>query len=445
MDEAAKLLRGSDKPPPPTKRQARKARRQLMPKVRLVGLKREMLRSALHSLSNNRLRSWLTMTGIIIGVAAVIVLVALGNGMKAHFNEQFSRLANQITITPTTGTAPGGGVAHDLTDRDVTALQDKKLAPDIASVSPSVAGTVTLTVGQNTDRASLVGATDNYLELTDRKIVAGSWLSSGAQTSKDREAVLGPQAVALLFGPRTNPDEVVGSVVRVDRSSFKITGILDSNGQNDNVVITPFEAARTYLVGSATGKVDQITLKSSDVATIDRAVNQASHILDDRHNIKAAANRDYNILTFTTLLNKSMQFINFLTQFIVAVAAISLIVGGIGVANIMLVSVTERTREIGIRKAVGATRRAVLQQFLSEAVILSGLGGTIGIILGVGLTLGGGHFLPNDPESDFPHPILSPGAVIVAFCVSLLIGVIAGGYPAYRAGRLRPIEALRFE
>jgi putative ABC transport system permease protein len=140
-----------------------------------------------------------------------------------------------------------------------------------------------------------------------------------------------------------------------------------------------------------------------------------------------------------------MQFIDFLTQFIVAVAAISLIVGGIGVANIMLVSVTERTREIGIRKAVGATRMAVLQQFLSEAVILSGLGGMIGIVLGVGITVAGDNLIPANTDSSFPHPILSPTAVLVAFGVSLLIGVIAGGYPAYRAGRLRPIEALRFE
>jgi ABC-type antimicrobial peptide transport system permease subunit len=404
-----------------------------------------MLRYALHSLSGNRLRSWLTMTGIVIGVAAVIVLVALGNGMKAHFNEQFSRLANQITITPTTGSAPGGGVVHNLTDRDVAALQDQSQAPDIASVSPSVSGTVTLTVAQTQERASLVGATDNYLDLVDRKIVAGTWLTPGRSASHSRQAVLGQQAVALLWGPGTNLAEIIGSPIRIDHSSFTVVGVLDSNGQNDNVVVTPFEAARTYLVGNGAGKVDQIIVKSTSVNTIDQAAAEASRVLDTRHYIKNAADRDYNVLTFTNLLTKSMQFIDFLTEFIVAVAAISLIVGGIGVANIMLVAVTERTHEIGIRKAVGATRMAIMQQFLSEAVILSGLGGLIGIGFGIGLIVVGDNLIPANTDSAFPHPILSPAAVLVAFGVSLLIGVVTGGYPAHRAGRLRPIEALRFQ
>ncbi|HEX4360972.1 MAG TPA: ABC transporter permease [Pseudonocardia sp.] len=418
--------------------------------VPLAGYAHEALRAAVHSLVTNRLRSFLTTAGIIIGIAAVIVLVALGNGMKTHFNEQFSRLANQITVTSVEGTSSGGTASRDLTDQDVAALRDPSLAPDIDSVSPSVAGTVTLSADQNTDRASLVGATDNYLDLVDRKIVAGSWLTPKRGSASERQAVLGPQAVALLWGPTANARDVVGSSVRIDRTTFKVVGVLETNGQNDNVVITPFETARTYLVGNVGGKVDQIVIKSTSVDTIDRATSEIVEILDTRHRIKSVGDRDYNVLTFTTLLAKSTQFINFLTMFIVAIAAISLLVGGIGVANIMLISVTERTREIGIRKAVGATRRAILRQFLSEAVMLTGLGGVVGVALGIGLTVAGGFVLPpagsvDAADSNFPAPILSASSVVIAFAVSLVIGVLAGGYPAYRAARMRPIDALRFE
>jgi len=418
--------------------------------VPLAGYAHEALRAAVHSLVTNRLRSFLTTAGIIIGIAAVIVLVALGNGMKTHFNEQFSRLANQITVTSVEGTSSGGTASRDLTDQDVAALRDPSLAPDIDSVSPSVAGTVTLSADQNTDRASLVGATDNYLDLVDRKIVAGSWLTPKRGSASERQAVLGPQAVALLWGPTANARDVVGSSVRIDRTTFKVVGVLETNGQNDNVVVTPFETARTYLVGNVGGKVDQIVIKSTSVDTIDRATSEIVEILDTRHRIKSVGDRDYTVLTFTTLLAKSTQFINFLTMFIVAIAAISLLVGGIGVANIMLISVTERTREIGIRKAVGATRRAILRQFLSEAVMLTGLGGVVGVALGIGLTVAGGFVLPpagsvDAADSNFPAPILSASSVVIAFAVSLVIGVLAGGYPAYRAARMRPIDALRFE
>ncbi|HEX4249822.1 MAG TPA: ABC transporter permease, partial [Pseudonocardia sp.] len=418
--------------------------------VPLAGYAHEALRAAVHSLVTNRLRSFLTTAGIIIGIAAVIVLVALGNGMKAHFNDQFSRLANQITVTSVHGTGTNGAVARDLTDGDVAVLRDPSLAPDVASVSPSVTGNVTMSADQNTDRASLVGATDNYLELVDRKIVAGSWLTPKHGSASERQAVLGPQAVALLWGPTANPQDVVGASVRIDRTTFKVAGVLETNGQNDNVVITPFDTARTYLVGNVGGKVDQIVIKSSSVDTIDRATGEIVQILDYRHRIKSVGDRDYNVLTFTTLLAKSTQFINFLTMFIVAIAAISLLVGGIGVANIMLISVTERTREIGIRKAVGATRRAILRQFLSEAVMLTGLGGVVGVALGVGLTVAGGFVLPpagspGASDTNFPAPILSTWSVVIAFAVSLAIGVLAGGYPAYRAARMRPIDALRFE
>ncbi|HEX4250367.1 MAG TPA: ABC transporter permease [Pseudonocardia sp.] len=404
----------------------------------------ETLLAALRSLRSNRLRSVLTTFGIIIGVAAVIVLVALGNGMKAGFDAQFSALGNQITVTQATGAVPGGGEARNLTDSDVTALRNPQLAPDIASVTPSVTGTVTLTAGQTQERASLVGATENYLDISDRSIAAGSWFSSDQESGNQKVAVLGEQAVGLLYGPNANLNQVVGSDVRLNNTTFTVAGVLTPDGQNDNVVMTTLGAARGYLVGDDNGKIDQIIVKSTSADTVNQATDEVTSILDKQHDIRTPVDRDYNVHSFTSLLTQRGQFIDFLTVFTTAVAAISLVVGGIGVANIMLVAVTERTREIGIRKAIGARRSAILKQFLVEAVLLTGLGGLVGVVVGVSVTEAAGLVLPSLVPS-FPTPELTTLPVVIAFAVSLGIGLLAGGYPANRAAGLRPIEALRFE
>ena len=404
----------------------------------------ETLLAALRSLRSNRLRSVLTTFGIIIGVAAVIVLVALGNGMKAGFDAQFSALANQITVTQATGAVPGGGEARNLTDADVKALSNTQLAPDIASVTPSVTGTVTLTAGQTQERASLVGTTSDYLNISDRSIAAGSWFSTAQDQGNQKVAVLGEQAVGLLYGPTANLDQVVGSTVRINNTSFTVEGVLTPDGQNDNVVMTTLGAARGYLVGNNNGQVDQITIKSTSADTVNQATDEATTILDKQHDIRTAVDRDYNVHSNTNLLTQRSQFIDFLTIFTTAVAAISLVVGGIGVANIMLVAVTERTREIGIRKAIGARRMVILKQFLVEAVLLTGLGGLVGVVIGVGVTEAAGLVLPSLVPA-FPTPVLTTAPVVIAFAVSLAIGLLAGGYPANRAAGLRPIEALRFE
>jgi putative ABC transport system permease protein len=404
----------------------------------------ETLLAALRSLRSNRLRSLLTTLGIIIGVAAVIILVALGNGMRAGFDAQFSKLANQITVTPATGAVPGGGVARNLTDQDVAALTNRQQAPDIASVTPTMTGSVRLTAGQAQERADLVGATENYLDILDRSVVVGSWFTSVQEVGRAKVAVLGEQAIALLWGPTANLNQVVGSTVRISNTTFTVIGVLLPDGQDDNIVIVPFGTARAHLVGSHGGEVNQIIIKSTTANTVAPATDELTSVLDKQHYIKSAADRDVKVRAFTNLLTQRTQFLNFLTLFVTAVAAISLIVGGIGVANIMLVAVTERTREIGIRKAIGAPRRAILRQFLIEAVMLTGLGGMIGVVLGIGTTIAGGLLLPKLVPS-FPVPVLTAVPVVGAFAVSLVIGLVAGGYPANRAARLRPIEALRFE
>jgi len=404
---------------------------------------RETVLVALRSLRGNRLRSLLTALGIIIGVAAVIILVALGSGVQAGFDAQFSRLANQITVSKATGAVPGGGTARDLTDQDVAALGNRAQTPDIESVTPSVTGTAVLTAGQAVERASLVGTTYDYLQVANRAVAAGQWLTPDQARGNSRVVLLGQETVRLLWGPTANLPEVVGKEIRIGRASFRVVGVLGLDKQDDNIAIVPMGAARAYLIGTA-NNVNQIIIKATSAATVHAATDQLTDVLDRQHHIHTVTNRDFKVRAYQNLLDQRSQLITFLTIFTAAVAAISLLVGGIGVANIMLVAVTERTREIGIRKAIGAPRRAILTQFLVEAVILTGLGGVIGVLVGVGAATGGGLVLPRFISS-FPPPIVTPSPVIVAFGVSLLIGMVAGVYPAHRAARLRPIEALRFE
>jgi putative ABC transport system permease protein len=364
----------------------------------------------------NRMRSALTTLGIVIGVTAVIVLVGLGQGMKAGFNKSFGELATAITVDKIQGSVPGGGPARDLRDSDVTALADKKAAPAI-------------------------GSTTNYLTVNNREMVLGSMYTEADMKTNAKVVLLGPNPVADLYGG--NAGEALGSTIRIDRASFKVIGILKSDGYSDDIALMPLGSARAYLIGGG-DKITSMAVKARSIAEVPAAVDQATQILSDRHNIREKSKIDFKITALQNQLDQINQFLTFLTLFIIAVAGISLLVGGIGVANIMLVSVTERTREIGIRKAIGARRSAIMKQFLIESVVLAGVGGLFGIVLGVGLTLTGAAIIPK-VAPDFGTPEVSIVAIAVAIGVSLIIGLVAGGYPALRAARLQPIEALRFQ
>jgi putative ABC transport system permease protein len=423
---------------------------------------REALLIALRGLRAHRLRSALTMLGLIIGVSAVIVLFACGQGVRNSVNARIEPFANLITIVAQSANVPGGPPAQNLTDADAAALQN---APDVATVTPVVTGTApgtgaavgttpgTTPIETNTTAflpGAVVGSTERWAVVNNRDIQAGSFFDEAQSREAARVVVLGPSVATTLFG---DPRAALGQTVQINKRAFQVLGVLQSYGQQlDNTAVMPLSTARRYIVGHGIGtgdKLNQILVQAPRQAAVPAAMDQVTRILDARHHIDSSRMRDFQVQSLGHRLQTFNQIVLILTLFTPAVAAISLVVGGIGVLNIMLVSVTERTREIGIRKAIGATRRAILEQFLIESIVLAGLGGLVGVGVGIGLSLLAGTIAPSlDPASGIFSgfaPVLSVLPVAVSFGISLVIGLIAGGYPAYRAAQLRPIEALRYE
>ena len=402
---------------------------------------REAVRIALRGLRANRLRSVLTMLGIIIGVAAVILLVAIGNGVQAAVNDKVQPLANLITIVPSTGNVPGGGAPKDLIDGDVTAL--RRQVPDAAVVLPATTGEALAETANTQFRSRVIGSTERWLEVNNRDLQRGSFFDEAQVRSTARVAVLGPTVATTLFG---DVQSSLGQTVRLNRQNFKVIGVMQPVGQpGDDFVVMPLSSVRRYVFGGG-DKLNQITVQVTQADAVPAAENDVIQTLSDRHRIQDPAKRDFEVQSLRSRLETFQQILRILTLFTASVAAISLVVGGIGVLNIMLVSVTERTREIGIRKAIGATRRAILQQFLIESIVLAGLGGVIGILIGVGLSLLGAEIAPSLGSTfDTFAPRVTIPSILLSFGISLAIGLIAGGYPANRAARLRPVEALRYE
>jgi putative ABC transport system permease protein len=402
---------------------------------------REAFRIALRGLRANRLRSVLTMMGIIIGVAAVILLVAIGNGVQASVNEKVQPLANLITIVPSTGNVPGGSPPKDLIDGDVTALE--RQVPDAAVVLPATTGDALAETESSQFRSKVIGSTERWLEVNNRDLQVGTFFDEAQVRSTARVVVLGPTVATTLFG---TPQDSLGQMIRLNRQSFKVIGVMQSVGEpGDDNVVMPLSSVRRYVFGGG-DKLNQITVQVNQANAVPAAENDVIRTLSDRHRIKDSGKRDFDVQSLRSRLETFQQILGILTLFTASVAAISLVVGGIGVLNIMLVSVTERTREIGIRKAIGATRRAILQQFLIESVVLAGVGGVIGILIGVGLSVLGAEVAPAlGSNLDTFAPKVTLPSVLLSFGISLAIGLVAGGYPANRAARLRPVEALRYE
>jgi putative ABC transport system permease protein len=402
----------------------------------------ETLTVAFAGLTANKLRSGLTILGLMIGVGSVIVLIAVGTGSSSAVQKQIDALGSNVLMVTATPSLGGLGAAStsstQLTLADVSALQNRFEAPDVKSVSPVVnANGVTLTYNGTTYQpSSFLGSTPSYRQARNYTIAQGSWFTNAQEHSHSRVAVVGPTVVSELFGGQ----DPVGDTIQVNGTNFEIVGVTASKGSNgtsnqDDVVIAPLTAVQDTLTGY--GSLSQIVVQAKSRDVLGAAQTEVTDILNQRHpTTGSSSSSSFNVINQGSILQTSTASSKVFTTLLGEVAAISLLVGGIGVMNIMLVSVTERTREIGIRKAVGARRSDILTQFLVEAVLVSIFGGVAGVIAGIV----GSHFRIAGVQ-----PVIAPYSVALAFGAAVLTGLFFGTYPASRAAALRPIEALRFE
>jgi putative ABC transport system permease protein len=408
----------------------------------------EGLRLALNGLLSNRLRSALTMLGILIGVSAVILLVGVGNGASIAVQQQIQSLgSNLLTVFPSNARGAGGvqqgfGTGSTLTLDDVKAIANRQTSPDVVTAIPSTGGRAQLTFGNQNWNSSLTGTTQDFPSVRNYQLASGQFFSSGEVDASSKVAVIGPTVATNLFSGA----DPIGQVMKINRQNFRVIGVFASKGSSggfnnqDDVVVVPITSAWSYLLGGRGRNVQQIYVEATSAEATAAASTEVTEVLLDRHHISDPTLADFQILSQQDVLNSASQTTGVLTLMLGAIAGISLIVGGIGIMNIMLVTVTERTREIGIRKAIGARRQDILLQFLIESMFLSGLGGALGILIGFGLA----RVLPL-LVSTLPTPIISTPSVFMAFGISVGIGLFFGLYPANRAARLRPIEALRYE
>jgi putative ABC transport system permease protein len=403
----------------------------------------QILRIAWSGITANKLRSGLTILGMTIGVASVIVLIAVGNGSSKAVESRIQSLGTNVLIVMGSGggfrLGPRASTAASisLTKQDAEALQNPSLAPDVKSASPVVNATgVKLVYGSSSyEPSSFVGTTPSYLGAHSYRIQEGASFTSAEVSQHKRVAVIGQTVVAELFPGQS----AVGQNIKVNGSNFEVVGVLASKGSNgatneDDVVMAPITTVQSTLSGS--GPVGSITVQATSESSLNAAEAEVSTIIEERHKIKNTSEPGFQVLNQGSLLETSSSTSSVFTTLLGEVAAISLLVGGIGVMNIMLVSVTERTREIGIRKAIGARRSDILTQFLTEAVLVSLIGGLTGVLVGV---------LGSQFEIAGVHPEIATYSIFLAFGAAALSGLFFGTYPAARAAALRPIEALRFE
>lgn len=409
----------------------------------------EALRIALVSLTLNRLRAILTVLGVVIGVAAVISLMGLGRGVERYVASQFEGLgANILTVS---STRPGSGLItaiQPLTTADVTALSNPDIVPGVSLVAAQYQIQGAAVAANNTSvNVTVRGVTASYSDVNNWKLRGGTEFFTQQQIDESaRVAILGTSTVADLFGD--SAIDPVGLSVQINGRAFTIIGVMEeqvSAGFMDpnEIVLVPISIAQTRLdnarVASGGYRVNQIQVLVSSPQNIDSATAAIEAYLMDAHRIKNARDADFTVANRAEILESITQVTGILTIFLSAIASISLLVGGVGVMNIMLVSVSERTREIGLRKAVGARATDILGQFLIESVLLSLVGGLLGIALGWGVMQVVTQLLTD------LQLILTPDIALLAVGVSSIIGIFFGLYPANRAARMRPIDALRFE
>jgi putative ABC transport system permease protein len=403
----------------------------------------ELVIESLATLTLNKLRTGLAMLGIVIGIGSVIALVSLGEASQQSIQSSIQSLgANLLTVSPgsqTTGAvrgAAGGGTT--LTNADAAAIQSSPQITTVSVVSPEVSGQEQITNGKNNTNTRLNGVTAAYASVHKVSMQSGVFITEDDNTSSRKVVVIGPTVASDLFPDGSSP---IGKMIRIDSMAFQIVGVTVSKGgtgfQNqDDLVYIPLSTAQRQLLGQTYLNDISIEAKSSDVMT--QAQNEVGYLLLSRHKLSDPSKADFTILSQADILSTAASTTGTFTTLLAGIAAISLLVGGIGIMNIMLVTVTERTREIGLRKALGAKKKIIITQFLVEAILLTFIGGIIGIILGVAASFLYSLFT----ASVF---VVEPLSVFAAFIVSAGIGVLFGWYPASRAANLQPIEALRYE
>jgi ABC-type antimicrobial peptide transport system permease subunit len=408
-------------------------------------LLRMTLHAALRALRRNKLRSALTMLGIIIGVAAVITMVSIGQGANAAVQKQIMSLGtNLLMVVPGATTAAGvrsgwGGVST-LKASDAQAIERE--CPAVAGVTYFRRQIVQVVYGDQNWSTVAQGTTVSFQEVRQWPVVAGSFFTARDEETANRVVVLGQTVVDQLFGRGVDP---IGAMVRIKDVPFRVIGVLEAKGQTtwgqdqDDVLVMPFSTAERRVLGTEfLGTVDMIFASAVSAAEMGEAAQQIQALLHERHHILPGQEDDFSVRSLNDMAKASQSASEVMTNLLLTVASISLIVGGIGIMNILLVSVTERTREIGIRMAVGAKGRHILLQFLVEAIVLSMVGGLAGALLGIGAAYAV-SYLANWPT------LLSPAAIVGSFLFSGAVGVFFGFYPARKASRLDPIAALRYE
>ncbi|RZJ93558.1 MAG: FtsX-like permease family protein [Brevundimonas sp.] len=407
----------------------------------------ELVRFAMGAITAHPMRSVLTSLGVVIGVAAVIMMTSIGVGAQQRVEQALSSLGTNMLVVRS-GAARGagggfvrgaGGSGNTLTAKDAEAIRE---LDGVRAVSPSVNGNAQLVYNGANWSSRVEGVTPEYLIARDLEIADGQMFDEAAADSGKKVAVLGQTVVTELFGEGASP---VGQRIRVGPIPFTVIGVLSPKGQSgfqdqDDIVVVPLDAARSRIIGRGVSgdQVNQIYVKAVDEDALYQLEQDTTALLRERHRIQVGADDDFNVQNLTSIQEAAQSSTQTFTILLAAVAGVSLVVGGVGIMNIMLVSVTERTREIGLRMAIGARRSDVLTQFALESVALSLLGGLIGLLIGVTGGLLMSHF------GDWPA-VIPAWAAPLAIGFSTFVGVVFGAYPAWRAAQLDPIEALRRE
>ncbi len=402
-----------------------------------------MLREAFAAMAANRMRAALTMLGMVIGVAAVILMLAIGRGVEDSVSKSIASMGSNLFIVLSGSSAQGGlrlgsGNAPTLTIDDASAIAE---LPGVVASAPTLPGGAQVVYGSANWGTQVNGTTPDYIDVSSWGVASGAIFDDSDVRGATRVAMLGQTVVDNLFGA----EDPVGKTIRIKNASFVVVGVMNKRGQSldgrdqDDTVLVPVTTAQRKLFGAQfQGTVRFISVKAESEAAMPRVEDEINALLTERHRIRPGADADFTVRNLTAIAETAAQATRLMALLLGAIASISLVVGGIGIMNIMLVSVTERTREIGIRMAIGAARTHILWQFLLESIVLS----LVGCLIGVGIGVLGAYAVSHTTEV---ATIVSPMSIVLGFSVAAGIGVFFGFYPARKASLLQPIEALRFQ